>query len=156
MSGKKLLYFLGILIVIILLMFSFYIANKQPSSSPNSTPTSTAATLIIPVPGGTVPVNNITQNPVQQADDTVLFAQTSQYSIIYYTQEQTFSITINAQPVQAARDAAEAALLQKLGITKTQACSLTVTTYVPYDVDQNLAGQDYGLSFCQSGKAFGN
>ncbi len=156
MSGKKLLYFFGILIIIILLVFSFYLANKPSPSAPSTTPTSTASTLAIPIPGGNLPVNNITQNPVQTETDTVVFAQTGQYSIIYYPNEQTFSITINAQPVQAARDAAEAALLQKLGISQTQACSLTVSTYVPFDVDQNLAGQDYGLSFCSNGKAFGN
>jgi hypothetical protein len=156
MSNKKILYFVGITIVVILLFLSFYLATKQSPGAPSSTPTTTASTLVIPIPGGGIPVNNITQNPIQEVSDTVVFAKTDQYSILYYTKEQTFSINILALPAQAARDAAEAALLQKLGVTKDQVCNLTVSTFVPFDVDQNLAGTDYGLSFCPSGKPFGN
>lgn len=146
-TNKKILYFAGVVIVLGLLVFSFLLANNRSSNT-------ASPTIVVPAKNGAVPVNNVTQNPVQQVGDTVVFAQTDQYSIIYYQKEQTFSITISSQPAQPARDAAEAVLLQKLGISKDQSCNLIVTTYVPYDVDPNLSGQDYGLSFCPSGKAF--
>ncbi len=153
-SNRKLWYVLGFISVVGLLLLSFYIANRSSTPGTPSNSTSTSLTLVIPVSGGAIPVSNITQNPVQQVEDTVVFAKTSQYTIVYFQKEQTFSISIDSAPVQVARDAAESALLQKLGINKNQACSLTVSTYVPFSVDENLAGQDYGLSFCPSGKAF--
>ena len=41
--------------------------------------------------------------------------------------------------------------LKTLGISEADACKLKVITNVPYDVNPDTAGIDYGLSFCPTG-----
>ncbi len=151
--SKKLWIFIGVGVVAVLFLFSLLLSNRlTPTNQSNGGATTTGATLDIPTPAGDVKINDITQNPIQQVPDNIVFERSEKFSIVYYPEEKTFSINILAQPLKQSRDQAEAALLKDLGISVVQACKLTVTMFVPFDVDENLAGQDLGLSFCPSGK----
>jgi len=153
MKNKKLLYFFGILVVAGLLAYSLIsITSKQPSN-PNTAATSTQ-TFVIPTPKGSVTVRDITRNPVQQVTDNTVIERNDSYSIVYYPNEKSFAITLLAAPLQKSREAAESKFLGDLGIDMAQACELKVSTFVPLEVDESFAGQDYGLSFCPSGRQF--
>ena len=152
---KKIWIFTGIGAVIILFLMSLLLANNQPAQNQQSGPSKGSASrspLTIPTSKGDVIINDITKHPVQQVPDNVVIDRTNQFTIVYYPNEKTFSINVLANPLQQSRSAAEAALLKDLGIDQGQACKLTVTTFVPFDVDQNASGRDYGLSFCPSGQ----
>jgi hypothetical protein len=154
-SKKKVFYFVGIAIVMGLFIFSLLLAgNRSNPSQPVSGATGTQATITIPTAQGDVPVRDITQHPAEQVQNTDVIEKNDQYSITYFSNEKSFLINILAEPVQKNRDTAESAFLKDLGVDYGQACKLTVSTYVLFDVNQNLAGQDYGLSFCPSGKQF--
>ena len=142
-----------IAVVVLLLLFSFYIALRGIHTPAPTQPN--GPTISIPTSQGSVQVPDVTQNPVFQTIDTYDFKKSDQYEIVYFSQEKSFTITILAPPAQQSRDAAEQAFLDTLAISKADACKLSVSLTVPYDVDPTLAGKDYGLSFCPSGSQFG-
>jgi hypothetical protein len=74
----------------------------------------------------------------------------------YYTQDQGFLIVITNKDIEPARKSAEAAFLKILGLEqeKEKACSLKVSLTVPFDVNAQASGTNYGLSFCPNGKPF--
>ena len=136
--------------VVLLFVYSIWKAlSSQPQPPAPSGPTKTITT-----PSGSVDVRDFTQNPAQTTSGTTVIKATDQFKLIYFSTDNSFLITLLSQPLQQARDAAEAELLSNLGIDKGQACKLTVTESVPYDVDSQLAGQNYGLSFCPDSKPF--
>lgn len=138
-----------------MLLYCLFLALTQnhPAENPNSK-TSSSNTLTVPAQGGSEQVSDFTKNPARVAGDTTVIAENENYSIVYFTTDQSFLITILAEPVQASRDAAEQELLAKLNIQQSDACRLKIALTVPAGVDEQLAGKDYGLSFCPSGQPF--
>lgn len=98
------------------------------------------------------PRNNPAEKPnvIDQQGD-VLMKQAPSYDILYFSGDQSFLITLKDQNLQAARDAAEADLLQRLQVGRKEACKVQVIVGVPYDVSPQASGQDYNLSFCPDG-----
>jgi hypothetical protein len=136
--------------------YSIYLAlfSKNHASAPPAT-SSAVPTLSVPAQGGgEVQVNDFTKSPQQTLGDTLVIEQDNDYSIVYFTKDQSFLISILSTPVQEVRIMAEQELLSKLKIQEADACKLNVVLTVPAGVDENLAGRNYGLSFCPSGQAF--
>ena len=105
--------------------------------------------------GGQVKVSNIYKNPIQIFPDSdVSYKKTADYSLDYYAKNQLFIITITNTDIKTARINAENDFLSTLKITKEQACKLNVQLSVPFSVNENAAGINFGLSFCPNGKPF--
>ncbi len=124
-------------------------ASSSPSSSvAMETPTSTA--LVIGTSQGSVSMNNFYKSAdyITQDQQTVVIHGTDQYSIQYNAGDSSFSIGILSAPLEAARQAAEAELLSALGISKQDACKLTVYEGVPAYVSSQYVGRNFPLSFC--------
>ena len=104
---------------------------------------------------GNVAVNNVYK---QKIDDLsaggISFRDNSEYYIAYYPQDQGFLIVLHGSDIQVARQKAESEFLQALGVEQDQACKLRVSLTVPESVNPNVAGGNYGLSFCPNGKLF--
>lgn len=63
--------------------------------------------------------------------------------------DSTFVVTLNEEPLGAARLKAEEFLRATLRLSDAQICSLNITVGVPYSVNESLSAyQDLGLSFC--------
>lgn len=140
-------------IMIVIVAALAYAAVSTPSNTatplpPGANPTASSNTVGISTPKGNVIVNNFTQNVLSKTESSMTIADTNDYQIIYFQKEGNFLITLASQPATAARIKAETAFLSILNINKEQACKLTVALKIPYSVDENLAGPDYGLSFC--------
>lgn len=133
-----------------LLIFSLYGIFNRPETNPLSQ----SNTVTLPASGGDIKVNDFTRNPVQTATGAMEIAKTEQFNIVYFSEDQSFLITLTAKPLQEARDGAERSFLQKLGIREAEACRLKVSLTIPFDVDENLSGRNYGLSFCPFGVPF--
>ena len=138
-----------------LFLYSIFLAltQKHPSGS-RAVQNPAANTLTVPAQGGTQQVFDFTKSPARVDGDTTVIAENNNYSIVYFTADQSFLITILSDPAQAGRIAAEQELLVKLNVTQDEACKLKVALTVPAGVDEQLAGKDYGLSFCPSGQPF--
>ncbi|MDD4901686.1 MAG: hypothetical protein PHE24_00965 [Patescibacteria group bacterium] len=140
---KKNIYILIIILVIIAagIIGYYYLSNINK--------------LSITTNKGTVKVNDITKNPAQTLPDSVLvYKATADYTLNYYAQDKLFIITIINSDIQAARVKAEADFLATLKIGKDQACRLNVQLLVPFSVNADAAGINFGLSFCPNGKPF--
>lgn len=77
-----------------------------------------------------------------------LVLETEKFQIIYFSETESFLITILQSPFSSYRAEAEQAFLKELSINEKQACSLTVTIVTPAFVSPEHAGVEYPLSFC--------
>lgn len=78
-----------------------------------------------------------------------LLAQESSYMIEYFSKDAVFNITLTGKDLLQSRVAAQNKLLQILGITKEDACKIKTNVGAPFSVNQELAGKNLGLSFCE-------
>ena len=164
---KKTLILFSIAIVVILAVTLIFVFGRKTEPAPGNEPIpgglpSVATTtipqgelLVIGTPAGSVSVKNFYKNPVEvNSERDALIERTEQYDIVYLAGDSSFLITISRQPFDAARQAAEDDFLKTLQITKEEACRLNVALRVPRFVDENLAGKDFGLSFCPNSIQF--
>lgn len=137
--------------------------QQQPVTLPSSgtatsTPTPTESgeqTLVVPIQNGMgVVTKDFIHDPSTMPDPSnagnyyLTGSSTEGYSIGYRTPAQFFTIILQQEPIGATRIAAENFLLAKLGISKSQMCSLNY--YLGTDVHTNslYAGRSLGFSFC--------
>lgn len=141
---------IGIGVVLIgLFLFSIYLAvnnNAQKNVVVQDN------LIAVQTSSGQVQTKNFLKDFVEQSGNALALAETQNYSIVYYKQDQVFYITLLSKPLPDALDAAEKAFMAKLGVDAGQACQLKVVVRVPYSVDADSSGSDYSLSFCPSGK----
>ncbi len=78
------------------------------------------------------------------------------YSIEYIASSQYFNISLLQQPIGPARVDAEKYLMDHLGISAQQMCTLKYSVSVPVSVDQKHAGVDLGFSFCPTAIPLGS
>jgi hypothetical protein len=106
-------------------------------------------TISIGTPQGTVTVNNFRKTVLAEDEEYVTFANAAGYQLIYDTDTSAFVVDVTAGPLTTTRPAAEAALLNVLGVSESDACKLAVTVGVEPSVDPTYANQALRLSFCK-------
>ncbi len=142
---------------IILIVATFLLLSLSNKSTTKQTafPTPTivlpnAQTLGRKINISGVSVNDFTKTsrPIEETTEFYV-TEKSNYAIIYDSKDNSFLIGILSSPFETNRQTAEEGFLQTLGITKENACLLTVTESTPHFVNPNNAGIIYKLSFCQ-------
>jgi hypothetical protein len=117
------------------------------------------------VPGNPISVKNFYMDPeasVFRDKSYVEITDKNNYSIIFYaynpddpsSKKQAFVISIENPDIAKARNIAEQKFLTMLDITKDKACKLVVNVSVSGEINEFVAGENYGLSFCPDGKPF--
>lgn len=136
--------------------YFFAISNESLNNGENFfVPSATDPDIKIKTKNGKVKIKNIYQNPLENLSlNGITFLENDNYSADFYPQDQGFLLVIKNSDVQSARDMLEKDFLEKLGISEEDACKLKVSLSVPYSVNKELAGGEYGLSFCPNGKKF--
>lgn len=66
----------------------------------------------------------------------------------YSTSDSGILVSLRRKPLSEARNNAENALRQHLGVSEENMCNMVISIGVASDVDYSLAGQELGLSFC--------
>lgn len=154
---KKIL-IIGLIILIILLFALLLIGKSQkPKTAPYPAPTMTLPTITpFLTPSGDkieinkIPVNNFYKTPVKEnPQNDVLIVNADNYQIVYLQQFNKFLITILNSNFEQTRTIAEKDFLNKLGISESDACKLTVEESTPEDINSKIAGQIFPLSFCK-------
>lgn len=79
---------------------------------------------------------------------TVPVAQNAPYYIAYIAETQYFNVILNAEPLSESRKQAEQYLMNKLGLTAAEMCSLNYTLSVPGFVNEQYSGSSLDFSFC--------
>lgn len=70
------------------------------------------------------------------------------YTVTYKEIDRSFTISLWQEPLKLTRERMEFELLQTLGITKQEICTLRHSVLVLYSVRPDLAGKNLGFSFC--------
>ncbi|MEK7598135.1 MAG: hypothetical protein AAB487_00155 [Patescibacteria group bacterium] len=156
-----------LLALLVLVIIGYFLVVKPKKTIPPSSvsPSAPTAEFIIPPPDAkkmTVPAekesidtNNLYNNPIYKLPDgTVTFLENSDYTMAFFPKDKLFNIAILSSTLKEARNKAEGAFLDTLGVTKDQACELNVSLGVPYGVSPRNSGLNFGLSFCPNGKPF--
>jgi len=112
----------------------------------------TGAQFSIGTPQGTVTVNNFyLANPPVVEGGTIIIKQAQNYAITYDPATSEFWLAITGTPFTTARAAAEQDFLATLGISKADACKLSVTSGIVYSPGDPNDGKSFPLSFCATG-----
>jgi hypothetical protein len=80
-------------------------------------------------------------------------ASTTNFTVFFDTEAQSFAISLTAEPIGEARRAAEAFLEQTLGIGPTQMCQLRAYVGTTYWVNELYDDKNLGFSFCPGATA---
>ncbi|MBU0732042.1 hypothetical protein KKC88_04140 [Patescibacteria group bacterium] len=161
---KRLTYiFIGIGAVIVIgLTIILIIASRNASSDDvvinfnEEIPYTQDNKIAIDTGQGMVYINDLLKNPVRKAGQkSVVFLEKAEYTMSYYPLPEPgeFIISISFPNPNVVRPQMEKDFLEAVGISETDACKLKVSANVPYAVNPDTAGIDYGLSFCPGGKA---
>lgn len=88
------------------------------------------------------------KNTEKIGDTDIILADTPEFSISYYRPDQSFAISIMSKNFKDSREKAEKNLLKILGLSSEEACKLKLTLSTPTFINAEIAGGNYGLSFC--------
>lgn len=122
--------------------------TSTPTILPTLTPTPTKEPGRIPISGVAVlDFTQFAQGKLPNGD--VLLIRTEEYQIIYSQSTQAFTVTILVENFIKVREVAEAKFIDLLGVTKENACRLTVTVGSPSHINSKYAGLVFPLSHCE-------
>lgn len=144
---------LGVTVVIILFLYSLSQVFKSPQKTQNNNNQNPAG-LSIHTNSGEIKVKDFTIQPKDETKDSITAEKNAGFNIAYFKNDQSFLITLEAEPLKQNRQLAEQELLKMLQIDEQSACRLKVSLVVPYEISPDLSGKDYGLSFCPNGVSF--
>jgi hypothetical protein len=94
---------------------------------------------------------SVINNPLERISDNFSNIVKDEQFLISYggdSNQGTFYITVNAEPIVEVSKRAEQAFINKLQIDESYACQIDVILNVPSIIDDELAAYDFGLSFC--------
>ncbi len=142
--SKKYLYLiialLMVLLIIVMSYFAFFRSDVIQTRNEGKYPES---------------ILNAINNPVERISESFINLVVDDRYLISYggdTNDGTFYITINSEPVDEIAVEAEQVFLEKLLINQDYACELYVIINVPSGIDSNLSNYNFGLSFCPDNK----
>lgn len=162
MSKKiKLIYFLLVIVLFLAISaFSVFLKNtfSQSSSKKFDIPPITDNGRLMTIKdrnGNSISVANVYAMATEKLSyNGVSFGKNKNYSISFYPQDQSFTISLLNPKIIATRELAENDFLTILDISEKTACDLTVSLGVPASVSEIDSGQNYGLSFCSDSSSF--
>ncbi len=100
-------------------------------------------------------INNVRKEAVRRIGNDFIIKNERDYQLLYFSKEEAFSIIVTGmEDLRVARQNAEEEFLVRTGLSREEACKLNVDLRVPADVNFQLAGKNYGLSFCPNGIPF--
>jgi hypothetical protein len=140
--------------------------NEPTNSFPvgNPTNTNTDVKTVKTTTGVAVPVKDFINDPSTVVDevnkgnyylgnhfssDGAPPAQMPPYVITYIASTQYFSIGLFTEPLGESRKKAEQYLMNQLGITQVQMCTLNYIVSVPNFVNEKYSGTNLKFSFCE-------
>lgn len=75
----------------------------------------------------------------------------SGFSILYSEHNDSFAISLYERPLELYHENASKYFLELTELNIEDACKLNVFVSVTYDIDPELAGKDFGLTYCEDG-----
>lgn len=143
---------IGITSVILVLLF---LARFKETNNDTTQPILPTPTIVQSKKGTRVVISDVSmvnplENPIKKTKQgDAVFAMETTYQLVFLPTFNEFLITITTPLFASGRKEAEEAFLEKLDISKEDACLLKVTIGTPAAINPSEAGKSYPLSFCQ-------
>lgn len=151
---KKILIF-SLIILVVLTIVSIFIADKTkknssveqqqvgfPSSNSVTSTTTTQNNLM------NSDMHADPNNPGYYYIGNQPSDESAPFLIRYIAETHNYTIAITQEPIGVNRKKAEQYLMQKLGATQEQMCSLDYAVYISNDANSQYSGENLGFSFC--------
>lgn len=153
--SKTFIKLLVILCGVFLVAFAFITTIKSLSSRSGDTKIANEISIQSVTGGSSVKINNPARSTnfadmgsnVYVSDERQLGNDIG-FSVAYFEEDGSFAISITGAPLAEHHQKASHYLLETLQISEEEACKLNVYVGVTYDIDPNLSGKNFGLSFC--------
>ncbi len=155
--------FAGLLIIIFV---TSIIKNKKSEKKESPAANQSISQKMLPIPSekdekmkiqtvknDVIEVDNVYRSSLQKLSaNGVAFENNEDFYIAYYPEDNGFLVVIQNSDFQKSREKAEKKLMEDLGINQEQICQIKVSITVPYDVNKEYSGKEYGISFCENEK----
>ena len=146
---------------------TYYNDNTSVVPIQSSTTTVQGQVAVSSASGGSMMVHDFTKDPrvivdprnaghYHLAGGAGLDQVGAPYLIVYVASDQSFTISLEKEPLLQTRLDAEMYLMQMLGISKRDMCLLRYSVLVPNDVNEFYSGRNLGFSFCPGATVFPN
>lgn len=153
---RKKIFFIAVVMVLLILAILFLIISsikpqrQEPDSSSNISPTPTDIPWAKTVEIDGVKTRDFLSHPIRaNARGDVLFVKNENYQLVYLSNYKQFLIDISTSSADI-REQAEKEFMNKLGISKTEACRLDVVVSSLYVPNPNLSMPRKTLTFCNN------
>lgn len=152
MTKKKIITIVAISVgILLIVLISIWYYRSEPSSSTEVTYTSDGK-IALNTNTEQIEINDIYSQPVDTLEHNgVTFAQTEDYIMTFFPEQQEFNVAILNPDISQGRKVFEEDFLRVLGITRQEACKIHIQVGVPYSVNPTATTANYGLSFCPNG-----
>lgn len=158
---KKILILSAVVLLIVIAILGVWLTHRSstpqtsgqpsvsfPSAGQQGTSTTSGSTDFTANPAVKADPNNQGYYFIGRAPTDAHQIGDEPYQITYIAETKYFNITLTQEPLGNSRQKAETYLMQLLGATKDQMCSLNYAVYAPNDVNNQYAGTNLGFSFC--------
>jgi len=71
-----------------------------------------------------------------------------EFKVIYFSESQTFIVSLITEPLGQSRNKAEQFILRTLGVSQEEMCLLSYEVLVPSGINETYSGKNLGFSFC--------
>lgn len=138
------------ILIIILIAFALSIIIWFSTSGSNSLDINN--TYELPT-GSQINIENIPSDYKETAEGVYAVSDDNEdgdqpYTIFYYTETDSYAVSLNKEPLAEIRKQAELYLLSTSGLTQEQLCKNGGFVGTTYDINHQYAGVNLGFSFC--------
>ncbi len=152
---RKILFILAsvliIIVIFLLLAFLSTIKKSEKAVAPQEINPSPTIPQGQTIEISQIPLNNFykSASKIDSQQDAYIVNIPKKYQILYMPKFNSFLIGITGSPFEPLREEAEKILLEKTGLSQSDACSLDIKITTPHFVNPDYSGKSYPLSFCQ-------
>jgi len=142
--------FVFIIFILGLFAYSIFVAYKYSRRQANISDGEYLGEsgLEISALSGKIRTKDFSRQAIDETEINLLLADTSDYRVVYYKQENAFVITLLSLPLEQSRKKAGEFLKSELGVDERQLCRLKISVDVPYEVNPSFSGRNLGLGVC--------
>lgn len=151
-------YILVVFVLCIVVIGLIFLFKKNSKLSTQGNNTNVEKMLYLETKNGSsVSINNPFSFgvPLGEKENVVEISGNDKYAIVYYKKDSSFLITVTSEPAELNRIDAEKVFLEKVGISKEDACKLNIIVNATFRAGGNASDAgNVGLSFCPGSKPF--
>ena len=148
---KKIFFIITTLVFIVIIFLILSLLPELKGGSQKISPTPAINNQQDTIQISNTPIKNFYKDAakIDKQGDVYIVNVPNKYQILYMERFNSFIISVTGSPFEDLRHESEQVLLEKTGMSQSQACSLNIQTTTPSFANPDFSGKPYPLSFCQ-------